>query len=63
MIKLYSPVGRGVALLRPQGSVSYVQSDEETYNMDRKPKAKKRKAPNVELGYCAPLLGTEEEMK
>ena len=33
-IRYYSPVGRGVALLKTQGSISYVQSDEETYDMD-----------------------------
>lgn len=31
--RFYSPVGNGVSLLRAQGSVSYVQSDEETYDM------------------------------
>ena len=33
-MRYYSPVGRGVALLKAQGSISYVQSDEETYDMD-----------------------------
>lgn len=33
-MRLYSPVGRGVSLLRAQGSISYVQSDKETYDMD-----------------------------
>ena len=30
-MRFYSPVGRGVSLLRAQGSISYVVSDEETY--------------------------------
>ena len=33
-MKFYSPVGKGVSLLRAKGSVSCVQSDKETYNMD-----------------------------
>lgn len=33
-MRLYSPVGRGVSLLKTHGSISYVQSDEETYDMD-----------------------------
>ena len=33
-MRFYSPVGRGVSLLRAQGSISYVQSDKETYDMD-----------------------------
>ena len=32
-MRYYSPVGKGVALLKAHGSISYVQSDEETYDM------------------------------
>lgn len=33
-MKFYSPVGKGISLLRAQGSISYVQSNMETYDMD-----------------------------
>jgi len=33
-IRYYSPVGKGVSLLRAQTSISYVKSDKETYDME-----------------------------
>ena len=39
-MKFYSPVGRGVALLKAQGNISYVQSDEETYDMEPRDEGK-----------------------
>ena len=33
-IRYYSPVGKGVTLLKAQASISYAQSDKETYDME-----------------------------
>ena len=41
-MKFYSPVGKGVSLLKAQGSISYVQSDEETFDMDDEDEDEKR---------------------
>ena len=48
--KYYSPVGRGVALLKANGRISYMQSEKETYDMEESTLIKRLAAQAWPLG-------------
>ena len=48
--KYYSPVGRGVALLKANGRITYMQSEKETYDMEESTLIKRLAAQAWPLG-------------
>lgn len=49
-VKYYSPVGRGVALLKANGRISYMQSEKEAYDMESETLIKRLAAQAWPLG-------------